>query len=295
MDAKPADAPATSPPLPVPDPDLNAPFPMLSKMDLYNNDRVSRALRTLHETSHSEDVAPDTSALDSMHYLGDEAIEHAASQLGPLQPGQRVLDLGSGYGGTGRYLHRKYGVTVVGVELQEQMHRISQEITAWHKLQEHVHSVQCDFLEVNAEDPGLKGGFDYIVSFLCILHIPDRTRLFEKAASVLKPGGKIYIEDYYAQAEMDEWTAAMVETVVSCPYLPSRETYVRDLEKAGFGNVQFQDVTERWRFFVWQRARGYKLDEEKDATVEKFYDEVDTLFRQGVGLGGCRITAELSG
>lgn len=42
-----------------------------------------------------------------------------------LEPGQRVLDIGCGWGGFGLHLARKHGVEVTGVTLSEEQHRIA--------------------------------------------------------------------------------------------------------------------------------------------------------------------------
>jgi cyclopropane-fatty-acyl-phospholipid synthase len=51
-------------------------------------------------------------------------IRHIASKL-LLEPGQRVLDIGSGWGGLGIFLARHCGVEVVGVTLSREQHELS--------------------------------------------------------------------------------------------------------------------------------------------------------------------------
>src|ERR1700733_12980229 len=68
-----------------------------------------------------------------MHYLGDAALNHAAAKLGPTlgspdKATTRLLDVGSGFRATGRYLHQRFGGDVTGVELQQGIHHIAEEI-----------------------------------------------------------------------------------------------------------------------------------------------------------------------
>jgi len=63
---------------------------------------------------------------------GEEPLEqaqldkkrHIASKM-LLQPGQKVLDIGSGWGGMGLFLGQQYGVDVTGVTLSKEQHAVS--------------------------------------------------------------------------------------------------------------------------------------------------------------------------
>ena len=63
---------------------------------------------------------------------GDEPLEqaqldkkrHIAAKL-LLRPGQRVLDIGSGWGGMGLFLSQQFGVDVTGVTLSKEQHAVS--------------------------------------------------------------------------------------------------------------------------------------------------------------------------
>ena len=91
---------------------------------------------------------------------------------------------------------------MVGVEFQPLVRDLAKKLTAvTAELQGHS-TVPIDFWEPNkvadevadvhaylaqAEDSSV----DTIVSFLAILHIPDKDRLFQEMWRVLKPGGRI--------------------------------------------------------------------------------------------------------
>ncbi|OAA37842.1 methyl transferase-like protein [Metarhizium rileyi] len=252
---------------------------------LYDLGRVRRRLDELAAKARWD--ASDTADFDCMHYLGDAALETAGQTLG-MQQGQTVVDVGSGFSATGRYLHRKYGVHVTGVELQPEVHELADVINQRNGLAGSVRSINVDFNKASLGAP-----VDYIVSFLCILHIPDRDALFRKAAETLKLGGRIYIEDYFARTTpLSRRTRDQLRDTVCCPYLPSREQYMCDLSSAGFRDVRFDDVTGEWAEFVHERA--VRCRQEGTTTIEAplafFYDTVDALFASGQ-LGGARITA----
>ncbi|TFB01041.1 hypothetical protein CCMA1212_006898 [Trichoderma ghanense] len=249
---------------------------------LYHLERFKRSLDALDGKPTWE--LADTADFDCMHYLGDAALEKAAEAL-DLKPGQAVVDIGSGFSATGRYLNKHYGVDVTGVELQPEIHQLAELITQRNGLSEHVRSVNADFATLCLDAP-----VDHVISFLCILHIADRDTLFSKAASALKTGGKMYIEDYFARTTLSKDVSDKLRNIASCPYLPSRDRYISDLAKAGFKDIQFEDMTEEWAKFVHERAVSNRQRGTTAAPLTLFYDTIDALFAGGE-LGGARITA----
>ncbi|KAJ0165861.1 hypothetical protein CTA2_9697 [Colletotrichum tanaceti] len=256
-------------------------------MGLYKLSRVHRTLQGLE--SKSDWTPEDTKSFDCMHYLGDAAVENAAKELG-LKAGERVLDLGSGFGGTGRYLHRHFGATITGIELQQDIHEIAQTINERSGVGGGATSINGNFLHL---DPGLMGApLNHIVSFLCILHIAERETLFKKACDALETGGKLYIEDFFALKPLDAKTVEVLRASVSCPRLPAKCQYMEELEKAGFQVINWVDMSTAWTEFVHRRAEEFKQDPAAvDADLTSFYDAVDGVFTGGQ-VGGARITCQ---
>ena len=282
----------------------NDPNPHISTMALYNLSRAHTHLASL--SSKPKWTNADTSPFDCMHYDNDAALEHCASKI-HLQPNQHVLDIGSGFSATGRFLASRYGAWVTGIELQRENHELAQLITARNVdagVVERVRSVNADFLTLTPES--LLGGndgspssssphFDHIISLLCITHIPQsaRSALFQQAFHFLKPGGVLYIEDFYDNSlpgsPLTPQETESLQTVMACPYLPSRSKYITDVQSAGFERVEFEDVTEQWRAFVRARAERYRAEERQDAELRRFYDVVAEMMEGNVG--GVRLTA----
>ena len=75
---------------------------------------------------------PDRQYSCAYFRTGGESLEiaqadkklHIATKL-LLKPGQKVLDIGSGWGGMGLYLARSFGVDVTGVTLSREQHDLS--------------------------------------------------------------------------------------------------------------------------------------------------------------------------
>jgi cyclopropane fatty-acyl-phospholipid synthase-like methyltransferase len=91
-------------------------------------------------------------------------------------------------------------------------------------------------------------GYDAIVSWLTVLHIADKTSFFRQCYSLLRPGGRVFIADFFEVKTLSptEWTVLKDE--VSCGTLfNSVRAYTNALEAAGFKVKSATDVTESWR------------------------------------------------
>ena len=268
---------------------------LASRMALYD---LKIARSTLASISHMPTwTIADTASFDCMHYDGDAALELCAHKLA-LQPEQRVIDIGSGFSATGRFLASKYQVRVTGVELQPEIHELAETITrrnAEKPVVKNVRSVNADFLtltddEVYGQNERLP--FDHALSILCVMHLPQSARrpFFEQAHRYLKEGGRIYIEDYYQRKPLTDDERAKLRNLVACTFLPTKSEYSATVAEAGFDAIEFEDVTEHWRDILVARAEKYKAKENKSSDLEKFYDTVAELYVAG-NLGGVRLTA----
>ena len=92
-----------------------------------------------------------------------EKKAHIASKL-YLKPGQRVLDIGSGWGGLALYLHQQAGVDVLGITLSEDQLRVARERAEEAGVSDHVRFELIDYRV-------LEGEFDRIVSVGMFEHV----------------------------------------------------------------------------------------------------------------------------
>ena len=268
---------------------------LASRMALYD---LKIARSTLASISHKPTwTIADTASFDCMHYDGDAALELCAHKLA-LQPEQRVIDIGSGFSATGRFLASKYQVRVTGVELQPEIHELAETITrrdAEKHVVQNVRSVNADFLTLTDDEvygQNERVPFDHALSILCVMHLPQSARrpFFEQAHRYLKEGGRIYIEDYYQRKPLTDDERAKLRNLVACTFLPTKSEYSATVAEAGFDAIEFEDVTEHWRDILVARAKKYKATENKSSDLEKFYDTVAELYVAG-NLGGVRLTA----
>ena len=108
---------------------------------------------------------------------------HIAAKL-DLKPGQHVLDIGCGWGGTALYLHRVAGVRVTGVTLSEQQLKVARERASAAGVADQVKFELIDYRLV-------EGPFDRIVSIGMFEHVgaAHYDEFFAKCRELLKPDG----------------------------------------------------------------------------------------------------------
>src|SRR5947209_1683982 len=108
---------------------------------------------------------------------------HIAAKL-DLNPGQRVLDIGCGWGGMALYLHKVAGVDVLGITLSEHQLKIARERAAAAGVSDHVKFELIDYRH-------LDGTFDRIVSVGMFEHVgaAHYDEFFSKCRELLKPDG----------------------------------------------------------------------------------------------------------
>jgi ubiquinone/menaquinone biosynthesis C-methylase UbiE len=145
--------------------------------------------------------------------------------------------------------------------------------------------------------------FDSMVSWLLFLHIPERLPLLARMRAALKPGGRVYVEDFFERGPLteSEWNDLRVQVYAqTLPRLKEWGTHFRD---AGFADVEIIDMTNRWHPFVTERMEAFRNARARNITVhgkavvdnlDEFYTTMDRLFAGG-HLGGVRVIARNPG
>lgn len=239
--------------------------------------------------------ARNLNEIDMLHYHGTRAVDEASKEL-ELDASSRVLEIGSGLGGVARRAAYTTGARVVGVELQEDVsdHAATlTERTGLSQLVEHVHG------DATKPLPELEGRtFTHVISFLCLLHIPDKHAILKAAYDALEPGGSLLVEDFYDLALTKE-EKHRLEIDVFAFDLPSRESYETAMADVGFQVKSWTDLTDSWTAFTRERAIAYAADEERHVRVngvatfetqKYFVESVAALFATG-HLGGVKYIA----
>lgn len=194
---------------------------------------------------------------------GYETTKEFVSRLN-LKPGQKVLDVGCGIGGSAFYMAKEFGVNVVGIDLSSNMINLAL------KRREEV-GVSVEQVEFEVADATKREypphSFDVVYSRDTILHINDKHSLFTRLFKVLKPGGIIFISDYCCSE--GEHTEAFKAYVKQRGYnLLSPKSYGKVLEDVGFTQVKADDSTDL--FVESLKKELVKFETIKDDFVKEF-------------------------
>ena len=169
----------------------------------------------------------------------ERAVERLGQHLEPLDTAHRVLDLGSGYGGTARFLARRYGCRVLGLNLSEVENQRARRLNTEQGLQSQVDIVDGNFESVEAPD----GSFDAVCSQDAILHSGERAKVVAEAARVLKPGGVFAFSDIM---QSDTCPAGVLEPILERIHLTSLgepATYRQAARRSGLVEEDFEELT----------------------------------------------------
>ena len=159
--------------------------------------------------------------------------------LAALQPGQRVLDLGSG-GGLDCLLAAQRvgeGGWVIGVDMTPEMLSLAWRNAAKAGLR------NVEFRYGHIEHlPVESGSIDVILSNCVINLSPDKPAVFREAFRVLKPGGKFAVSDIVADGEIPASARADLASLAACVSgaIPEAD-YLAALRAAGFEDVRVVD------------------------------------------------------
>ena len=188
--------------------------------------------------------------------------------LAELQPGQTVLDLGSGAGIDCFLAAERVGPTgkVIGVDMTTSMLARARENQA------RLGHDQVEFREGLIEAlPVADESIDVIISNCVVNLSPDKPAVFREALRVLKPGGRLAISDMVTQgrfsaaerADSDSWCecisgAENVGDVAAWMKAAGFEDIsIRDKEAPGFELAASGDLPQPLRLFS-ARIRGRK-------------------------------------
>jgi SAM-dependent methyltransferase len=121
--------------------------------------------------------------------------------LGPLHPGEQVLDLGSGAGTDSLVAAQMVGPEgrVTGIDMTPEMVERARASAA------EMGVANAEFVQGEAEVlPFADGSFDVVISNGVVDLIPDKDAVFAELWRVLRPGGRIQLADVTIQRPVSE-------------------------------------------------------------------------------------------
>jgi len=179
--------------------------------------------------------------------------------LAALNPGETVLDLGSGGGLDVLLSARRVGSAgkAYGLDMTDEMLALAREN------QRKAGATNVEFLKGEIENIPLPDSSVDVIISNCVINLSaDKDRVLREAFRVLKPGGRLAVSDVVTRGEVPEQVRQSILLWVGCIAGALEETsYRTKLSAAGFQGIDIEPT----RVYNINDARGFLADQGIDA------------------------------
>ncbi len=207
-------------------------------------------------------------------------LDHICHKLA-LKPGERLLDIGCGWGGLILHAARHYGVNAVGITLSEDQHAHASARVRELGLEKQVEVRRMDYRDVPEA-----GGYDKIASVGMFEHVGrgNLEAYFAKIHSLLKPGGMVLNHGITAAALDSRGLGGGISKFVDDYVFPGGElVHVSEVLGAatagGFECLDAENLRPHYATTLWhwvtrleaQAARAVELIGEEKYRIWRIY------------------------
>ena len=190
--------------------------------------------------------------------------------LAQLQPGETVLDLGSGGGIDVLLSARRVGPTgkAYGLDMTDDMLALAREN------QKKATVENVEFLKGEIEAIPLPDNSVDVIISNCVINLSgDKDRVLKEAFRVLKPGGRFAVSDVVTRGEVPEQIRRDILLWAGCIAGALRDTdYQEKLAKVGFEAIGIEPT----RIYTGEDAREFLSD--KGVNVDEIAPHIDGKF-----------------
>lgn len=174
---------------------------------------------------------------------GESAISYGCGDpitLASLQPGQTVLDLGSGAGLDCFFAAKKVGETgrVIGVDMTPEMIERARSSAKRLDIQ------NVEFRQGYLEDLPVESNTVDVIISNCVINLsPDKSKVFGEAFRVLRAGGKLAVSDIVTDGPLPESIKQSLSAWAGCVAgAIEAEDYIGMMKAVGFTEVTVTPV-----------------------------------------------------
>jgi len=198
---------------------------------------------------------------------------HLAAKL-LVGGGQRVLDIGSGWGGLGLYLAEFTGADVTGITLSTEQLQVSNARAAERNLGQSARFQLRDYRDV-------EGPFERIVSVGMFEHVGVRfyDTFFKRCAELLTDDGIMMLHSIGRSEGPDSTNPWIAKYIFPGGYIPALSEVMPAIERAGLLvcdieilRLHYAETLKAWRErFMARREEAVQLYDDRFARMWEFY------------------------
>jgi len=173
----------------------------------------------------------------------EEMVELVVGELHAAE-GDRLADMGCGYGAAARLVAREHGACVEAVTIVEEQ-AIEGQIAALAAGLDHlVRMRHDDFTRTGLADRSIDGV--YALESLCYGTGAAKADAIAQIARIIKPGGRLALVDGFLLKRPSGIRKRMVRTVEqgwALPCFPQRDAFIDALDAHGFTDIRVRDLS----------------------------------------------------
>lgn len=218
---------------------------------------------------------------DTLDQAQVQKMDFIAAQLG-LKRGERVLDIGCGWGSLTLFLAERYGCEVVGITPSPHQAEFIRERARSLGLDKavRIENSHVEKLELPARS------FDAITMVGSIVHMVDKGRVLEECYRVARHHGRLYLSEtcFRSQKRYDQFSKGEAfgfirDDIFGWGDIVPISSYVVHLENAGFSLRGLKDLTADYgRTIAEWRRRAEAHREELDRFAPDLTDKLIRYF-----------------
>jgi cyclopropane-fatty-acyl-phospholipid synthase len=174
-----------------------------------------------------------------------EKLHFVADRLG-LREGDRLLDVGCGWGSLVLFMAEEYKARVVGISPAGNQHAYIAQRAKELGIAERVATFEGQFEQTALPE----GPYDAVTMLGSIVHMPDLTHVMRRARSMLRRGGRYYVSEscFRNAATREEFDRSVGlefvrESIFGWGDMRPLSDLVRAAEDAGFSVISVDDLT----------------------------------------------------
>jgi len=182
---------------------------------------------------------------DKDHKTRDEELanmNYVVARTGKITPNDKVLDIGCGVGGTAIAIAKRYGVSVVGLNINEMQVERARKDARDNNLDDFVEFVVGDMTNMEFPDES----FDVVMGIESTVHVDNKKKMLSEIYRVLKKDGRFIDATFFLtknmyriheKKQLDRMINGWIMTLVR------EDEYKTLLENAGFHSVNCENVS----------------------------------------------------